>query len=236
MIVTEVSGLKLERGEEGLYLTDGMVSVKGDFTSLIHRVRKDRLSSELLVKAAKIKNAKGFGMGEKLPLAVDATAGLGEDSFILAAAGYRVLMYEYNPTIAVLLKDAVERALKESGIAEIAERMEVIQGDSLEGLRKIKEAGEEVDIVLLDPMFPERQKSALVKKKFQLLQQLELPCHDEKSLLDGAMSVSPRRILIKRPLKGPYLAGVKPDYSLKGKAIRIDCINLAVKVSTDPAD
>ncbi|MBQ4243593.1 MAG: class I SAM-dependent methyltransferase, partial [Clostridia bacterium] len=36
----------------------------------------------------------------------------------------------------------------------------------------------------------------------------------------------PHKIVIKRPLKGPFLAGRKPDYSLQGKAIRYDCIVL----------
>ncbi len=75
-------------------------------------------------------------------------------------------------------------------------------------------------------MFPEKTKSALAKKKFQLLHQLELPCENEESLLDAAIAASPRRIVIKRPLKGPFLAGRKPDFTLRGKAIRYDCILL----------
>ena len=80
------------------------------------------------------------------------------------------------------------------------------------------------DIILLDPMFPERQKSGLVKKKFQLIHNLECPCNDEKEMLEAAMAAEPKKIIIKRPLKGPYLAGVKPSYSLTGKSIRYDCI------------
>ena len=83
---------------------------------------------------------------------------------------------------------------------------------------------EKPDIILLDPMFPERQKSGLVKKKFQLLQKLESPAQDEKALLTAAMKVAPRKIIIKRPAKAPYLAGVKPSYSLQGSVIRIDCV------------
>jgi 16S rRNA (guanine1516-N2)-methyltransferase len=79
-------------------------------------------------------------------------------------------------------------------------------------------------VILLDPMFPERQKSALVKKKFQLLQQLECPCTDEEELLQAAINAKPRKIIIKRPAKGPFLANRKPDYSISGKAIRYDCI------------
>jgi 16S rRNA (guanine1516-N2)-methyltransferase len=72
-------------------------------------------------------------------------------------------------------------------------------------------------------MFPERQKSALVKKKLQMIQKLEFPCVEEKELLLTAMGVNPRKLVIKRPPKGPYLADVKPDYSITGKAVRFDC-------------
>ena len=40
----------------------------------------------------------------------------------------------------------------------------------------------------------------------------------------AAVSAGPRKIVIKRPLKGPFLAGRKPDYSITGKTIRYDCL------------
>ena len=73
-------------------------------------------------------------------------------------------------------------------------------------------------------MFPERNKSSLIKKKFQLLHNLESPCASEHELLEAGLAAKPKKIVIKRPLKGPYLDGVKPDYSYTGKAIRFDCI------------
>ena len=78
-------------------------------------------------------------------------------------------------------------------------------------------------------MFPEKRKSSLTKKKFQLIHELEKPCDDEEELLGAALSAHPRRIVIKRPLKGPYLAGIKPDYSIKGKTIRYDCLNTGLR-------
>ena len=78
--------------------------------------------------------------------------------------------------------------------------------------------------VYLDPMFPERTKSAAVKKKFQLLHHLEQPCTDEESLVEAALAVHPRKVVIKRPVKGPLLAGVKPSYQLAGKAVRYDVL------------
>ena len=80
------------------------------------------------------------------------------------------------------------------------------------------------DVILLDPMFPARQKSALVKKKLQMIQKLEIPCAGEAELLLAAMKARPKKLIIKRPPKGPYLADAKPDHSITGKAVRFDCI------------
>ena len=205
----------LRRDENGLFLTDGRLELRGDFTQLLPRIRPDRLSRELLVRAAKIKHLSSA------PTLVDATAGLGEDSFLLAAAGFSVRLYENDQVIAELLRDALRRARAVPELADIVSRMRLFAEDSLAALPNLAEAP---DVIFLDPMFPARTKSALVKKKFQLLQQLERPCPDEAALLQAAIAARPRKIVIKRPLKGPYLAGVKPDYSLAGKAIRCDCL------------
>ena len=184
---------------------------------MVSRLKTGNVRNELLVRAAKLKNKE-----DKL-VAVDATAGLGEDAILLAAAGFFVTMYELNPVIAALLQDALNRAKRIPELSEIVGRMQLIQGDSIDALTQNMEP---VDIVLLDPMFPERKKSALVKKKFQLIHQLEFPCANEEDLLSAAIHSNPYKIIIKRPVKGPFLADRKPDYSIKGKAIRYDCIVL----------
>ena len=207
---------KLVKTAEGLTLTDGKEAVLGDFSRLLPRLARGNLGGEHLVRAVKLK-------GVEEPFVVDATAGLGEDSFLLAAAGCRVLLYEKDPVIAALLRDAWERAISDPATAPIAARMTVVEGDSIASLPTLDPPP---DVVLLDPMFPERKKTALVKKKFQLLHLLERPCENERELLDAAYAAKPKRIVIKRPAKGPYLAGVKPSYSFDGSAVRFDCIVL----------
>lgn len=205
--------------ENGLSLTGGGLSIQGDLTRMLPRLKQANLSGEMLVRASRIK-------GADYPLtAVDATAGLGEDSVLLAAAGFNVIMFEYNPVIAALLEDSLERARVAPGLSEIAGRMSLEWGSSIEMMPHITP---HPDVILLDPMFPERQKSALIKKKFQLLQQLESPCSEEEELFAAAVLAHPRKIVIKRPLKGQFLAGRKPEYSLRGKAIRYDCFTFAV--------
>lgn len=207
-------GLELRRDDEGLALVgDGMV-LRADFSRLLPRLRADRIGRELLVRAARTR-------GVATPTAVDATAGLGEDSLLLAAAGFTVTMFEKDPVIAALLRDALDRAANDSRLAEAVARMTLVEGDSVAGLREL---GFSPDVVFLDPMFPERTKSAAVKKKFQLLHHLERPCEDEEGLLAAALSARPRKVVIKRPPKGPWLAGAKPSHSLTGKAVRYDVI------------
>lgn len=201
-------------GENGLSLTDGTLFMQGDLTSMLPRIKPGRLSTEMLLKAAKIKGQAGG-------LAVDATAGMGEDSVILAAGGFEVRMFEYDPVIAALLRDSLMRARNHPELTDVAMRMHLTEGSSIEGM---KDLGFTPDVILLDPMFPERRKSALVKKKFQLLHHLEQPASDEKEMLEAARAAGAKKIVIKRPLKGPYLADVKPSHSYSGKAIRYDCI------------
>ena len=230
----------------GLSLTDGDQAMRGDFTKLQKRLQYHNLTHELLVKATKVKGR------EKLRV-IDATAGMGEDSLLLAAAGCEVTLYEQDPVIAALLQDTMRRALGEAALHEIVMRMQLVEGDSIDHLRRLGEAGtgsdapeddvghdcstltasaaatsedtalKRPDVIYLDPMFPERQKSGLVKKKFQLIHYLEAPAENEEALMQAAIDARPFKIVVKRPAKGPYLAGLKPSYSLDGKAIRYDC-------------
>lgn len=200
---------------KGVSLTGYGLSYQGDFENMLHRVTNGRLQHEMLVRAAKSDKP-----GRK---AIDATAGMGEDAFLLAAQGYEVTLFEQNPVIAVLLKDALRRAKKHPVLKDIASRMNLVQNNSVEGMSKLLDP---VDVIYLDPMFPARQKSSLINKKLQLIQKLEPPCSEETDLFDAAISASPSKIIVKRPLKSEFLAGRKPSYTLNGKAIRYDCYTL----------
>ena len=221
--VARAAELELTRMPEGLTLTDGTMVLRADFARMLPRLKQGRLQQELLVKAARAK-------GVERPWAIDATAGFGEDSLLLAAAGFTVDLYEQDCVIAALLQDALDRAVKDPALTDAVARMRLHAGeDSIAGLHQTVasiEQGELTapDVVYLDPMFPERTKSAAVKKKFQLLHHLEQPCADEEKLVQAALAVHPRKVVIKRPVKGPLLAGMKPSYQLAGKAVRYDVL------------
>lgn len=208
----EADGINIIVDGFGVSLSGYGLTYYGDFTRSLTRITEGRLLHEMLYRVSKTKDEN--------PTAIDATAGMGEDSIILAAAGYNVTMFEKDPVVAALLKDALRRAKKHPVLGEIVARMTLIDGDSAELMPKRNP----VDIIYLDPMFPERKKSGLINKKLQLIQHLERPCTDEKELLSAAIAAHPKKIVIKRPQKGENLAGVKPDYSIMGKAIRYDVI------------
>ncbi len=212
VVETQTKELSVVFEEEGISLAGNGMSYRGDFEGMLRRVTGGRLGHEMLIKAAKTDLDK--------PLAIDATAGMGEDSLLLAAYGYEVIMFEQNPVVALLLRDALDRAGENDVLRPIVERMHLHEGNSLELLGTIEDTPH---IVYLDPMFPARQKSGLIGKKLQLIQRLEPPCAREDELLQAAISTGASKIVVKRPVKSPFFAGVSPNHSLEGKSIRYDC-------------
>lgn len=212
--------VELRETDAGLTLVGDSMELRCDFEEMLPRIKPGRLQQELLVKAAKIKGAQS-------PTAIDCTAGLGQDSFLLAAAGFTVRMFERDETIAALLEDGLTRAGNNPMISSVAKRMSLDRSDSLQHLESLAQSSEQApDVIYLDPMFPARQKSAAVKKKFQLLHVLEKPCDEaeEDALIRAAFAAGSRKVVIKRPVKGGHLAGIKPSYSITGKAVRYDVL------------
>ncbi|MBQ4289562.1 MAG: class I SAM-dependent methyltransferase [Clostridia bacterium] len=198
--------------EDGLSLWMGNVSVRGDFSRLKGRISERNLSSEAIVRAAR-------GRGAAEGLCTDAAAGLGEDGFLLAAAGFSVILYERNPVIASLLEDALKRAAMDRALSGTVGRMSLRFGDSVPHLIARTDPS---DLIYLDPMFPQRSKTGAVKKKLQLIQMLEEPESEEERLLSAAFAAGPKKIVVKRPAKGPHLAGREPSYVIPGKSVRYD--------------
>ncbi len=218
--VPDPGRLYLKVSRDGLSLMRDAMELRPDFAEMLPRIKQGVLQREMLVKAARVR-------GVETPRAVDATAGLGEDSLLLAAAGFTVTLCEADPVIAALLEDALARASVHEVLGPVVARMHVVAGDSRIALERLgADPNTRPDVVYLDPMFPGRVKSAAVKKKFQLIHGLECPTDplDEELLLRAALAAHPRKIVIKRPVKGPYLAGAKPSHSIAGKAVRYDCI------------
>lgn len=168
--------------------------------------------------------AKACGLAKGVtPCIVDATAGLGRDAFVLAGLGARVLLIERVEAIAALLDDGLRRGAKEAEIADIIARMTLRHGDSAQSLEAlIAEAAFDPQVIHLDPMFPHREKSALVKKEMRLFRELAGDDDDAPRLLEAALDIATHRVVVKRPRKAPPVAGPAPQHVLEGKTSRYD--------------
>ncbi len=152
---------------------------------------------------------------------VDATAGLGGDALLMAHAGCTVTALERSAAVAALLDDALARARKApEPVAFLEQRIELIHADALWYLRELPES-DRPEAVYLDPMFPARRKSALVKKEMRLLQQVVGEDPDANQLLFMARRRARQRVVVKRPRHAPPLAE-SPDRSLSGRSVRFD--------------
>ena len=165
--------------------------------------------------------ARAVGLkGGTNPLVLDLTAGLGRDSFILASLGCTVRMVERSSVVAALLADALERAKEEPMLAEIMARLSLMMGDSLEILRTWQD--ERPEAIYIDPMYPHRSKSALVKKEMRLIRLLVGDDEDSDQLLAAALAIAIRRVVVKRPRLAPALLGPEPNFTIGGKNSRFD--------------
>ena len=171
--------------------------------------------------------AKAVGIrGGFYPRVVDATAGLGRDAFVLASLGCEVHMLERNPIVRTLLEDGLSRlqraARDEAELAGVAERLSLEAGTQSSLAWLLSQGEESIPVVYLDPMFPERGKSAKVKKEMAVFHHMVGADEDADALLSPAIRACYYRTVVKRPRLAPYLAGEKPALSLEGKSGRFD--------------
>lgn len=183
-----------------------------DFTSPTYtrRLAKAGRNSEILVQAM------GAAAKDKTHI-IDATAGLGSDGFLLAYVGYQLTLIERSPILHALLKDALNRAKDHPELAPALARITLIFGDA-----KTLLTDHHADIIYLDPMFPDRKKSAAVKKEMVMLHDLLGAGDEGEALFAAAMGAAQKRVVVKRPRLAPTLIEKAPNYRLEGKSSRFD--------------
>ena len=171
--------------------------------------------------------AKAIGLKHGFtPHVLDATAGLGRDGFLLASLGCNVTLMERMPIVAALLSDGIERAKLNSDIGQlVSDNIHLIHASSIENMNMAQVP----DVIYLDPMYPHREKSALVKKEMRVFQSLVGEDLDADSLLAPALTLAKYRVVVKRPSYAPPLANKKPSTSIKMKKNRFDVyVNQAI--------
>jgi len=182
--------------------------------SLGFRGKRSSHSKELVANAVGVK-------GDNTPTVLDATAGLGRDSFVLASRGCSVDMLERSPVVALMLEDALRRASRDAEVASVVARMKLHQVNASQYMRDLS-PDDYPEVVYLDPMFPERSKTASVKKEMRLLQQLLGADMDTRELFEVALTVATRRVVVKRPRTAPCISELKPHHVVEGKSGRFD--------------
>ncbi|UTW08806.1 class I SAM-dependent methyltransferase [Pseudomonas benzenivorans] len=209
----------LQLGEAGLQLVElgpqapGPVRVDFVEGAMAHRRQFGGGSGQMIAKAV------GVQPGVR-PRVLDATAGLGRDAFVLASLGCEMTLIERQPLIAALLEDGLARAAGDAEVGAIVARMRLLAGNAIELMGAWAE--EAPQVIYLDPMFPHRDKSALVKKEMRLFRPFVGDDLDAPALLAAALGLASHRVVVKRPRKAPVIDGPKPGYALEGKSSRYD--------------
>ena len=228
--------LVLDEKNKLSWLSDGL-SVAPEWDKLQRRVVSAGRKSELLLQAAKITADRTV---------IDATAGFGHDSLILASTGAQVIMLEHQPLIALLLLAEQQRMSTLPNWQKLMRRLQIINTDALSYFESIDftdssngltaNSHQTIDLVYLDPMFPEDSyqdsktgKGAKVGKHMQALHQLARPptLEEESQLLQSAQAIvsqnaSQGRVVVKRPQLAPLLAHQQPSESWHNEAVRFD--------------
>ena len=177
--------------------------------------------------------ALGFSPGDKdrqgkLKL-LDATAGLAEDSFLMAHFADHVTVVERSPLLHVILEDGLMRAKESMNYItrHTAEKIKLEEcGDSICLFEKLLEQHPTTypDVVFLDPMHEEKYgKAALPKFKIQLARKLVGRGNekDHQLLLEKAIPIARQRVVFKRPITA--LLDPKTTFSVTGgRAVRYD--------------
>jgi 16S rRNA (guanine1516-N2)-methyltransferase len=195
--------------------------IRAEFTegTVDHRRKFGGGKGQLIAKAVGVKAGV-------YPRVLDATAGLGKDAFVLATLGCSVQLLERSPIVHCLLADGLQRAqhfaaANDAELLATLSRMQLLAADSRIFLTQLDEAMRP-DVIYLDPMFPDREKSADVKKEMRAFHDIVGKDEDAGELLEQALARAIYRVVVKRPRKSPFVNGQAPGHQLEGKSSRYD--------------
>jgi 16S rRNA (guanine1516-N2)-methyltransferase len=179
---------------------------------ILHRLKYGKGRGQNLAKAV------GFKFNKNRTI-IDATAGLGYDAFILASLGANVTLIERSEKIYDLLKTAISEAQLYGGeISKIVNRMNLLFGDSKDILPNIAP-----EVILIDTMYKNRKKSALVKNDMRLVREVVGSDSDHVELINVALNNASKRVVIKQPRYAETLDNIKGcSHQILGKTIRYD--------------
>ena len=179
---------------------------------ILHRLKYGKGRGQNLAKAVGMKFNKNRNI-------IDATAGLGYDSFILASLGAKVTLIERSQKMHELLQNGINEGISFGGeIKKIINRMELLFGDSKDILPKLTP-----EVIMIDTMYKERKKTALVKNNMRLVREIVGPDTDYIELLEVALNCAKNRVVLKQPRYAEPIKDIKKcSHQIIGKTIRYD--------------
>jgi len=210
--------LALEDGRVALYAPRSLADL-GRYPLVIDFA--ERAYARPITRKDALARATGWKGGYRPPV-IDLTAGLGRDAWALAAGGCDVTAVERHPVVHCLLADALARAAHDPALAEVAGRLTLVGGDVLSGEPPALPVSAET-VWYLDPMFPERRKSALVKKPMRIFHHLVGEDGDAAALFAWARRQPGVRWVVKRPPGAPTIDASSPAIEYRSGRLRFDC-------------
>lgn len=166
---------------------------------------------------------KAIGVRNGLKNVVDATTGLGGDLIKLLKLNCSVMAIEQSPVVFALLKDADRRAhMDERWVTGGGARVQFRFGEAATLLPLLEDRL--CEVIYLDPMFADKNKTALSKGEMQILQHLLTEPESNEELEDlwaVAKAKAGRRVVLKRPRLADRIEH-KPDLEFEGKSVRYD--------------
>ena len=179
---------------------------------ILHRLKYGKGRGQNLAKAVGMKFNKNRNI-------IDATAGLGYDSFILASLGAKVTLIERSEKMYKILQNGINEGISFGGeIEKIINRMELLFGDSKDILPKLTP-----EVIMIDTMYKERKKTALVKNNMRLVREIVGPDTDYIELLEVALNCAKNRVVLKQPRYAEPIKDIKKcSHQILGKTIRYD--------------
>ena len=215
-VVNEIplSGSFIDLRMNGLHFTKDSTNLSSslhvDFLSGPMGWRLKRTEHETSLKKAIGKNKDDITI-------FDGTAGLLSDTIIFLALGHKVIACEQSKIIFLLVNDAIERAKAE---LPFLKNLLFLNAKSETQYKETQN----IDIVYLDPMYPEPSKNVLRSGDISTINHI---LHIE-NIDDGGDTIffsikenNFKKIILKRPIKADII-DKNINYQVKGKSTRFD--------------
>ena len=118
-----------------------------------------------------------------------------------------------------LLQNGIDEGISFGGeIEKIVNRMELLFGDSKDILPKLTP-----EVIMIDTMYKDRKKTALVKNNMRLVREIVGSDSDYIELLKVALNCAQNRVVLKQPRYAKPIKEIrKCSHQILGKTIRYD--------------